>query len=60
MLLIVRQEAGLSYTDVGLLAGIFYGVSGVSRRRRRASRSTASAPDRSWPAASLSSAVRLP
>ena len=31
MLLIVRQEAGLSYTDVGLLAGIFYGVSGVSQ-----------------------------
>jgi MFS family permease len=31
MLLIVRQEAGLSYADVGLLAGIFYGVSGVSQ-----------------------------
>jgi MFS family permease len=31
MLLIVRQETGLSYTDVGLLAGIFYGVSGVSQ-----------------------------
>jgi MFS transporter, FSR family, fosmidomycin resistance protein len=31
MLLIVRQEAGLSFTDVGLLAGIFYGVSGVSQ-----------------------------
>src|SRR5882672_9230120 len=31
MLLIVRQEAGLSYTDVGLLAGIFYGVSGVAQ-----------------------------
>lgn len=29
MLLIVRQEAGLTFTDVGLLAGIFYGVSGV-------------------------------
>ena len=31
MLLIVRQEAGLSYTDVGLLAGTFYGVSGVAQ-----------------------------
>ncbi len=31
MLLIVRQEAGLSYADVGLLAGIFYGVSGLSQ-----------------------------
>jgi len=31
MLLIVRQEAGLSFTDVGLLMGIFYGVSGVSQ-----------------------------
>jgi MFS family permease len=31
MLLIVRQEAGLTYTDVGLLAGIFYGVSGISQ-----------------------------
>jgi FSR family fosmidomycin resistance protein-like MFS transporter len=31
MLLIVRQEAGLSFTDVGLLAGIFYGVSGISQ-----------------------------
>ncbi|MFO1157411.1 MAG: MFS transporter [Reyranellaceae bacterium] len=29
MLLIVRQEAGLSFADVGLLAGIFYGVSGL-------------------------------
>ncbi|MFO1084448.1 MAG: MFS transporter [Reyranellaceae bacterium] len=29
MLLIVRQEADLTFTDVGLLAGIFYGVSGV-------------------------------
>lgn len=29
MLLIVRQEAGLTFSDVGLLAGIFYGVSGV-------------------------------
>ena len=31
MLLIVRQEAGLEFRDVGLLAGIFYGVSGVSQ-----------------------------
>ena len=31
MLLIVRQEAGLSFTDVGLLAGVFYGVSGISQ-----------------------------
>ena len=31
MLLIVRQEAGLSFTDVGLLAGIFYGVSGIAQ-----------------------------
>jgi MFS family permease len=31
MLLIVRQEAGLSFTDVGLLMAIFYGVSGVSQ-----------------------------
>jgi MFS family permease len=31
MLLIVRQEAGFTYTDVGLLTGIFYGVSGVSQ-----------------------------
>jgi MFS transporter, FSR family, fosmidomycin resistance protein len=31
MLLIVRQEAGLTFTDVGLLAGIFYGVSGISQ-----------------------------
>lgn len=31
MLLIVRQEVGLSYADVGLLAGIFYGVSGVAQ-----------------------------
>jgi MFS family permease len=29
MLLIVRQEAGLSFADVGLLAGVFYGVSGL-------------------------------
>jgi MFS family permease len=31
MLLIVRKEAGLEYADVGLLAGIFYGVSGISQ-----------------------------
>jgi MFS family permease len=31
MLLIVRQEAGLSFTDVGLLMAIFYGVSGVAQ-----------------------------
>ncbi|MBV8192145.1 MAG: MFS transporter [Alphaproteobacteria bacterium] len=31
MLLIVRQEAGLEFADVGLLAGIFYGVSGLSQ-----------------------------
>lgn len=31
MLLIVRQEAGLTYADVGLLAGIFYGVSGLAQ-----------------------------
>ncbi len=31
MLLIVRQEAGLSFEDVGLLAGIFYGVSGIAQ-----------------------------
>ncbi len=29
MLLIVRQEAGLEFEDVGLLAGIFYGASGI-------------------------------
>ena len=29
MLLIVREKAGLSFTDVGLLGGVFYGVSGV-------------------------------
>jgi FSR family fosmidomycin resistance protein-like MFS transporter len=29
MLLIVRQEAGLTFVDIGVLAGIFYGVSGV-------------------------------
>jgi MFS family permease len=29
MLLIVRQEAGLEFQDIGLLAAIFYGVSGV-------------------------------
>ena len=31
MLLIVRQEAGLTFTEIGLLAGIFYGVSGVAQ-----------------------------
>ena len=31
MLLIVRQEAGLSFEEVGLLAGIFYGVSGIAQ-----------------------------
>ncbi len=31
MLLIVRQEVGLEYRDIGLLAGIFYGVSGLSQ-----------------------------
>jgi FSR family fosmidomycin resistance protein-like MFS transporter len=31
MLLIVRTEAGLTYADVGLLAGVFYGVSGISQ-----------------------------
>ena len=31
MLLIVRQEAGLSFTEIGLMAGIFYGVSGVTQ-----------------------------
>src|SRR5262249_18040411 len=31
MLVIVRQEAGLEFSDVGLLAGIFYGVSGISQ-----------------------------
>ncbi len=29
MLLIVRERAGLSFTDVGILGGIFYGVSGI-------------------------------
>ncbi|CAN5886008.1 MFS transporter [soil metagenome] len=31
MLLIVRQDVGLSYRDVGLLGGIFYGVSGLAQ-----------------------------
>jgi len=31
MLLIVREKAGLSFADVGYLAGIFYGVSGVAQ-----------------------------
>lgn len=29
MLLIVRQEADLTFVDIGILAGIFYGISGV-------------------------------
>ena len=58
MLLIVRQEAGLGFTDVGLLVAIFYGVSGVSQTAAGL-RSTASAPDPSWPAALLSSALAL-
>jgi MFS transporter, FSR family, fosmidomycin resistance protein len=31
MLLIVREKAGLSFTDIGLMGGIFYGVSGVTQ-----------------------------
>jgi MFS family permease len=31
MLLIVREKAGLSFTDIGLLGGLFYGVSGVAQ-----------------------------
>jgi MFS family permease len=31
MLLVVRQEAGLDFTDVGLITGIFYGVSGLAQ-----------------------------
>ena len=31
MLLIVQNDAGLSFEEIGLLAGIFYGVSGVSQ-----------------------------
>jgi MFS family permease len=31
MLLIVREKVGLSFTDIGLLGGIFYGVSGVAQ-----------------------------
>ena len=31
MLLIVREEAGLSFSDIGLLGGLFYGVSGVAQ-----------------------------
>ena len=31
MLLIVREKAGLSFTDVGILSGVFYGVSGISQ-----------------------------
>jgi MFS family permease len=29
MLLIVRERAGLSFTDIGLLGGLFYGASGI-------------------------------
>ncbi len=29
MLLIMRERAGLSFTDIGLLGGLFYGVSGI-------------------------------
>jgi len=31
MLLIVRERAGLSFTDIGILSGVFYGVSGVAQ-----------------------------
>jgi MFS family permease len=31
MLLIVRDSAGLSFTDVGILGGLFYGVSGIAQ-----------------------------
>jgi len=31
MLLIVRERAGLSFTDVGILSGIFYAVSGIAQ-----------------------------
>jgi len=31
MLLIVRERAGLSFTDVGILGGVFYAVSGVAQ-----------------------------
>lgn len=31
MLLIVRDEVGLSFQEIGLLAGIFYGVSGIAQ-----------------------------
>ncbi len=31
MLLIVREKAGLSFTDIGLLGGLFYGVSGIAQ-----------------------------
>jgi FSR family fosmidomycin resistance protein-like MFS transporter len=31
MLLIVRDSVGLSFTDVGILGGLFYGVSGVAQ-----------------------------
>jgi MFS family permease len=31
MLLIVREKAGLTFTDIGLLGGLFYAVSGVAQ-----------------------------
>jgi MFS transporter, FSR family, fosmidomycin resistance protein len=31
MLLIVREKAGLSFTDIGILGGVFYGVSGIAQ-----------------------------
>jgi MFS transporter, FSR family, fosmidomycin resistance protein len=31
MLLIVRDSAGLSFTEVGILGGLFYGVSGIAQ-----------------------------
>jgi FSR family fosmidomycin resistance protein-like MFS transporter len=31
MLLIVRESAGLTFTDVGLLGAVFYGVSGIGQ-----------------------------
>jgi MFS transporter, FSR family, fosmidomycin resistance protein len=31
MLLIVREKVGLGFTDIGLLGGLFYGVSGVGQ-----------------------------
>ena len=31
MLIIVREKAGLSFTDIGILGGVFYGVSGIAQ-----------------------------